>query len=495
VQPWLEQHLDRPLREGDVIVGGRREEPLGSELLLFGRPLTVYGKLGKTAVGTHERGLFITFATLDELRDIMRQICGTKAPLEPNKLSGVLLELAPGATTQQVRFAALANFPDIKVVAGESMLTSIRQGLAALLNGVLGLMVIMFVSTALMVSVLFSAIITERRRELGLLKAIGARSGQIIGMLLTEAALATALGGVMGCVLGVLLMRVYEHSLVYYLDRMGIPFVWLSTTAVGLIALACILLASLIGIAGALYPAWRASRQEPYDLIRSEGLVMLSCGRVTKVYSTERGDIEAVKGIDLVVPRGQFAAIVGRSGSGKSSLLAMIGGLSRPTSGVIRVDETDIWAMPDGGLSSFRNRRIGFVFQFASLLPTLRVIDNVALPALLGPARDAGHAYRAAAELLAQLGLAAHIDAYPAEISAGEQRRAVIARALVNAPSLLLADEPTSDLDEETEREIMEQFRAVNRERAMTLIMVTHNLRLAEQTDRVVHIADGRLVA
>jgi putative ABC transport system permease protein len=271
VQPWLEQHLDRPLREGDVIVGGRREEPLGSELLLFGRPLTVYGKLGKTAVGTHERGLFITFATLDELRDIMRQICGTKAPLEPNKLSGVLLELAPGATTQQVRFAALANFPDIKVVAGESMLTSIRQGLAALLNGVLGLMVIMFVSTALMVSVLFSAIITERRRELGLLKAIGARRGQIIGMLLTEAALATALGGVMGCVLGVLLLRVYEHSLVYYLARMGIPFVWLNAATTGLIAFGCIVLASLIGIAGALYPAWRASRQEPYDLIRSEG--------------------------------------------------------------------------------------------------------------------------------------------------------------------------------------------------------------------------------
>ena len=271
VQPWLEQHLDRPLRPGDVIMGGRREEPIGSELLLFGRPLTVYGKLGKTAVGTHERGLFITFATLNELRDVMRQVCGTKAPLEPDKLSGVLLELAPGATTQQVRFAALANFPGIKIVSGESMLTSIRQGLAALLNGVLGLMVIMFVSTALMVSVLFSAILTERRRELGLLKAIGARRGQIIGVLLTEAALATALGGLMGCVLGVLLMRIYEHSLVYYLDRMGIPFVWLNTATTGLIALACIVLASLIGVAGALYPAWRASRQESYDLIRSEG--------------------------------------------------------------------------------------------------------------------------------------------------------------------------------------------------------------------------------
>jgi putative ABC transport system permease protein len=271
VQPWLEQHLDRPLREGDVIVGGRREEPIGSELLLFGRPLTIYGKLGKTAVGTHERGLFITFATLDELRDVMRQVCGTKAPLEPNKLSGVLLKLGPGATTQQVRFAALANFPGIKVVAGESMLTSIRQGLAALLNGVLGLMVIMFVSTALMVSVLFSAIITERRRELGLLQAIGARRGQIVGLLLTEAALATAIGGLVGCVLGVLLIRVYEHSLVYYLERMGIPFIWLNTSTIALIAFVCILFASLIGAAGALYPAWRASRQEPYDLIRSEG--------------------------------------------------------------------------------------------------------------------------------------------------------------------------------------------------------------------------------
>jgi putative ABC transport system permease protein len=271
VQPWLEQHLDRPLRAGDVIVGGRRQETLGSELLLFGRPLAVYGRLGKTAVGTHERGLFITFETLAQLREIMQQICGTKAALEPNKLSGVLLELAPGATTQQVRFAALANFPGIKVVAGDTMLTSIRQGLAGLLNGMLGLMAIMLVSTVLMVSVLFSAIVTERRRELGLLRAIGARRGQVLGVLLTEAALATGAGGLAGCVVSVLLMRVYEHSLVYHLENLGIPFVWLNGSMTALIALLCILLASLIGAAGALCPAWRASREEPYDLIRSEG--------------------------------------------------------------------------------------------------------------------------------------------------------------------------------------------------------------------------------
>lgn len=271
VQPWLAQHLDRPLRKGDVIIGGRREEAIGSELLIFGWPLTVYGKLGQTAVGTHERGLFITFPTLADMRATMQQICGSKAPLEPDRISGVLLELAPGAKTQQVRFSVLANFPGVKVVSGESMLTSVRQGLTALLGGVLGLMAIMFVSTGLMVSVLFSAIITERRRELGLLRAIGARRKQIVGMLLMEAGLATAVGGLAGCVLGLLLMRVYERSLVYHLDSMGIPFLWLPAGTTGLIALACIALTSLIGAAGALYPAWRASRLEPYALIRSEG--------------------------------------------------------------------------------------------------------------------------------------------------------------------------------------------------------------------------------
>jgi ABC-type lipoprotein export system ATPase subunit len=222
---------------------------------------------------------------------------------------------------------------------------------------------------------------------------------------------------------------------------------------------------------------------------------MLSCGNVGKTYSTGRGAVEAVKAIDLDVPRGQFAAIIGRSGSGKSSLMAMIGGLSRPTHGVILVEDTDIWALPDDGLTEFRNRKIGFVFQFASLLPTLRVIDNVVLPALLGRRRDSNVAYKAAAELLDQLGLAEHIDAYPTEISAGEQRRAVIARALINAPSLLLADEPTSDLDEQTEIEIMDRLRELNRDRGMTLIMVTHNLRLAEQANRVLHISDGSLVS
>ena len=220
---------------------------------------------------------------------------------------------------------------------------------------------------------------------------------------------------------------------------------------------------------------------------------MLSCRSLAKTYTTQRGEVAAVDGIDLDVEAGQFAAIIGRSGSGKSTLMAMIGALSRPSRGQVTVDGTDIWGLGETERAAFRNLRIGYVFQFASLLPTLRVIDNVALPALL--ARQASTAaYGKAARLLEQMGLGDHVAAYPSEISAGEQRRAVIARALVNDPAIVLADEPTSDLDEHTEMEIMDELLAVNRERKAMLLLVTHNLALAEQARQVVHIANGRVV-
>ena len=221
---------------------------------------------------------------------------------------------------------------------------------------------------------------------------------------------------------------------------------------------------------------------------------MLSCRSVAKTYVTERGDVVAIDAIDLDVAAGQFAAIIGRSGSGKSSLMAMIGGLSRPTGGKVTVDDTEIWGLSEKARASFRNLKIGYVFQFASLLPTLRLVDNVALPALLGRRQVAAEAHDKACRLLAQMGLGDYLDAYPSEISAGEQRRAVIARALINDPAILLADEPTADLDEHTEMEIMDELLAVNRERRTTLLLVTHNLALAEQAGQIVHIANGRIV-
>jgi putative ABC transport system permease protein len=191
--------------------------------------------------------------------------------LSPGKVTGFLVELAPGSTALQARFAILSTLKGVKVVAGDSSLTGIRQGLTALLNGILALMVLMFFSTALMVSVLFSAIITERRVELGLLKSIGARRTQVIGMMVIEAVVATGVGGLLGVVLGVLVMRFYERSLVYYLENVGVPFVWLDTPHTIAYAAGAIVLACVIGALGALYPAWRASRRDPYDLVRGEG--------------------------------------------------------------------------------------------------------------------------------------------------------------------------------------------------------------------------------
>jgi len=268
VQPWLKEKLNRDLRAGDVILGAGRDAPLGSQMLIFGKPHIVYGKLGRTGVGTHERGIFMSFATLDALARSMPQ---RPAVLAPGKVTGFLVELAPGATVLQARFAVLSAVKGAKVVTGESSLSGIRQGLAALLKGILALMVLMFASMAVMVSVLFSAIVTERRGELGMLKAIGARASQIVGMMVVEAVIATGVGGVLGVTLGVLVMRFYERSLVYYLENIGVPFVWLDLPQTVAFAAAAIVLASAIGAFGALYPAWRASRRDAYDLVRGEG--------------------------------------------------------------------------------------------------------------------------------------------------------------------------------------------------------------------------------
>src|ERR1700730_13709090 len=272
IQPWLAEKLNRPLQPGDVILGAGRGAPLGSQLLIFGKPHVAYGRLRRTRGRTHARGVVMAFATLEALAGVIRGEGGAPPTvLAPGKVSGFLVELAPGATALQARFAILSSLKGVKVVAGDTTMSGIRQGLAALLDGILALMALMFVSTALMVSVLFSAIVTERRGELGLRTAIGARRSQVIGMMVTEAVLATGIGGLLGVVLGVLMLRLFERSLVYYLERLGVPFVWVDTPRTIAFAAGAIVLASVIGALGVLYPAWRASRRDAYDLVRSEG--------------------------------------------------------------------------------------------------------------------------------------------------------------------------------------------------------------------------------
>lgn len=208
---------------------------------------------------------------------------------------------------------------------------------------------------------------------------------------------------------------------------------------------------------------------------------MLACRQLSKTYRTERGDVAAVIGLDLEVETGHYAAIIGRSGSGKSSLMAMIGGLSRPSGGTVTIDGTDIWGLGDNALARFRNGRIGFVFQFASLLPTLRLVDNVALPAMLGGARDRAGTYEKASALLARMGLRDYLDAYPSEVSAGEQRRAAIARALINDPALLLADEPTASLGVDHAPAALDLLLSLARHSGAALVIVSHDLELLRE--------------
>ncbi len=270
IQPWLAERINRPLQADDVILGAGRAAPLGSQVLIFGKPHVVYGRLARTGVGIHERGVFLPLAAFDAMAKTMPD-GAVPVIAAADKVTGFLVQLAPGATPLQARFAMLSSLKGVKVVSGDSSLSGIRQGLSALLNGLLALMVLLFVALALMVSVLFSAIVTERRVELGLLKAIGTQRMQMIGMMVIEAAIATGLGGVLGVIIGGLIMRFYEHSLIYYLEQIGIPFIWLDGPRLGGYAAGSVLLACVIGALGVFYPAWRASRRDPYDLVRGEG--------------------------------------------------------------------------------------------------------------------------------------------------------------------------------------------------------------------------------
>ena len=219
---------------------------------------------------------------------------------------------------------------------------------------------------------------------------------------------------------------------------------------------------------------------------------MLAAVSLTKRYGGAPG-YEAVRGASLDVRAGEFVSIVGRSGSGKSTLMAMLGALTRPTEGQVLLDGTDIWTLPEAKLASVRCRQIGFVFQFPSLLSNLTAVDNVAVPVLLGRTMDARAAYARAYELLACVGLAERADAYPGSMSSGEQRRAVIARALINSPRLLLADEPTSDLDEETETAIIDLLGQLQEAQSFGLVLVTHNMELARRAQRIYEMRQGAL--
>jgi ABC-type lipoprotein export system ATPase subunit len=206
---------------------------------------------------------------------------------------------------------------------------------------------------------------------------------------------------------------------------------------------------------------------------------------VSKDYPVGSETIAAVRAVSLVIERGAFVSIVGHSGSGKTTLLSLIGGMVSPTAGRVLFNGEDIYTWTSDRLSEYRCERVGFMFQSASLLPILTAKENLLLPVAFRSQRTAGDGHeQRAAELLRAVGLSDKINAHPSQLSGGQQRRVAIARAFMNNPELILADEPTGDLDEETENEMMQFFLRMNKEHGTTFIMVTHNSDLARQTQQ-----------
>ena len=218
-------------------------------------------------------------------------------------------------------------------------------------------------------------------------------------------------------------------------------------------------------------------------ILQTEGL--------KKYYGTGDTQVKALDGVDLAVEQGEFVAIVGTSGSGKSTLLHMLGGLDRPTSGKVTVDGRDIFALKDEELTIFRRRKIGFVFQSYNLVPVLSVWENIVLPIQLdGKAVDETFVQ----DVVATLGLEKKLQSLPNQLSGGQQQRVAIARALATKPAILLADEPTGNLDSKTSQDVLSLMKVTSQKFGQTMVMITHNEEIAQLADRIVRIEDGRIV-
>jgi len=225
---------------------------------------------------------------------------------------------------------------------------------------------------------------------------------------------------------------------------------------------------------------------------RDRSAAVIEVRDLSKSYARGRQTVDALRGVSLSINRGQFASIMGPSGSGKSTLLHLIGGLDRPTAGTVRLGGQAIEDFDDEALSSFRRRRLGFIFQFFNLLPTLSAVENAALPLLLD-GQSLGRVAGKVKELLALVGLADRFDHRPDQLSGGEMQRVAIARALVTDPLVVLADEPTGNLDTKMGTLVLEMLARTARERGQTIIMVTHDARAASFSGHLITLRDGRI--
>lgn len=224
----------------------------------------------------------------------------------------------------------------------------------------------------------------------------------------------------------------------------------------------------------------------------NEGMEILKCEGIKKVYGTGNNRVAALQKVDLSVEKGEFVAIVGASGSGKSTLLHILGSVDKPTEGKVIIEGTDISTLNQTGAAIFRRRRVGLVYQFYNLIPTLTIRKNILMPLLLDKKKPNQKYFE---QVVSSLGIADKLESLPNQLSGGQQQRAAIARSLIYRPALLLADEPTGNLDQKNSREIIDMLKLSNRNLKQTILLITHDEKIALETDRIVTIEDGQIIS
>ena len=224
----------------------------------------------------------------------------------------------------------------------------------------------------------------------------------------------------------------------------------------------------------------------------NEGMEILRCEGIKKVYGTGNNRVAALQKVDLSVEKGEFVAIVGASGSGKSTLLHILGSVDKPTEGKVIIEGTDISTLNQTGAAIFRRRKVGLVYQFYNLIPTLTIRKNILMPLLLDKKKPNQEYFE---QVVSSLGIADKLESLPNQLSGGQQQRAAIARSLIYRPALLLADEPTGNLDQKNSREIIDLLKLSNRNLKQTILLITHDEKSALEADRIVTIEDGQIIS
>jgi ABC-type lipoprotein export system ATPase subunit len=506
VVPWMQKSLKRELNAGEVVVGGEIE--MGFELLetegqawILGKKFIVAGQLDKTGTPLDNT----IFIREDDVWDVIEKGL-TELEVKTDEVSVVFLKLEKGFDIETVSKTVEREFLQVKAISRGKISARLKSFFEAT-SRIFAFTVLMGSLLALLVvGSVFSAVANERRREVGMIRALGATKHHVLNLFLFEAFFTGLIGAMVGLVLGTgfgLIMSRSIDTVTKFPITFTVPQV-IAIDGAGMTA------GVLICILGALYPVSRINRLDPLDAIKEADVIspgaspkdraagtaekngaIVTTKALVKSYFDGEVSISAVEGVDFDIRSGEFVAILGHSGSGKTTLLSLIGGLTRPNAGKVFLEGAELSGMDDAPLAALRNVKVGFVFQFASLIPTLTALENVLFP--LAFSREAESRTKKAKDLLTLVGLSDKLHSYPSQLSGGQQRRVAIARAFIMDPDIILADEPTGDLDIDTEAEVMKLFRDMH-QGGMTIAMVTHEREITRFADRVVEMKRGRIV-